>query len=71
MKYWLMLILCLPGKPVCDVKFSGAVYPKAEWCVTGADAHLYFQTTPYLMGVFCEKAKTQPKPYHIRRDDLP
>lgn len=71
MKFWLMIVLCLPGHKQCEVRHTQAVYPRADWCKKGAEATLYFQSFPHLEGAFCEMARTRPKNYKIDKGELP
>lgn len=77
MSIFLMLVLCAPRAPSCEVRWAKATYPTSADCERAARAVLAFQErSPEqfpkgLEGVFCEFAQEAPKTYHINRGELP
>lgn len=78
MHIYLMLVLCAPAAPSCEVRWAQATYPSALHCESAARAVLDAPRALFdrykgreLEGVFCEFAETPPKTYHINREELP
>lgn len=72
MKVFLMLVFCSATSQQCDVRWSTAIYPTVQECSYVAPSWLdtlqrwgwgRHQRKP--TGVFCEVAKTAPKPYKV------
>lgn len=70
MRVFLMLVFCAPGARICDVEWSTAIYPTLDECAAVSSAWL--ETTQQWgwgrkrrkpTGIFCELAKSPPKPY--------
>ena len=76
MKVFLMLVYCaVSASPAthCEVKWSRATYPSVQMCSYVAsswlaDSRQFDKRKP--TGVFCEIAKTAPKPYLVDARDF-
>jgi hypothetical protein len=74
MKFWLMLVLCMPGADKCTVTWSEtkAIYPDAQMCEVAARSMLNWpEMYPYVEGAFCEMSDKKPRTYIIDKGDLP